>query len=232
MKYKFNIFFYKLIFCFFIIKSIIKNYIYTGNENEYHFSPKISIYLPIYNKEKYITKSLKSIQMQSLKNIEILAINDNSTDNTLNILNNMRKKDRRIKIFNNYRNYGLLYTRSIGILKSSGEYIMNLDPDDGFANKNNLKFLYNIAKKLQLDVISFGYSQNNKYDIKCNNYNRIIKQPLIFNNSFSDKNYELLKINKGILKNEKDLILDLTTIVNYNDFSFSFKFLFKLLIFF
>lgn len=63
--------------------------------------PKISIYLPIYNKEKFLIKSIKSIQRQSLKNIEIIAVNDYSTDNSFQILNKLSKNDSRIKIINN-----------------------------------------------------------------------------------------------------------------------------------
>lgn len=81
--------------------------------------PKISIYMPIYNKSKYLKRSIKSIQSQTLKNIEIIAVNDCSTDNSLTILKKMVKKDSRIKIVNNKKNYGLLYTRAMGILKKT-----------------------------------------------------------------------------------------------------------------
>ena len=92
--------------------------------------PKISIFLPIYNKEKYLKRSIISIQKQSLKEIEIIAINDFSTDKSLEILKELQKNDKRIKIINNKNNYGLLYSRAMGIQNSAGEYIMNLDPDD------------------------------------------------------------------------------------------------------
>ena len=75
------------------------------------------------------------------------------------------------------------------MLKSSGEYIMGLDPDDKFSNKYNLKYLYEIAQNLQVDIVSFAYNENNKYDIKCNNYNIVIKQPLLFESTFYKTNY-------------------------------------------
>ena len=74
----------------------------------------------------------------------------------------MSKRDARIKIINNDRNRGLLYSRAIGILNSKGEYLMNLDPDDELAGRDNLDYLYKIVNKLKVDVISFGY-------IKCFN---------------------------------------------------------------
>ena len=86
------------------------------NEISLYSSPKISIFLPIYNKANYIQKSIRSIQIQTLRNIEIIAVNDFSEDNTLEILMNMSKKDFRIKIVNNDKNRGLLYSRAMGIL--------------------------------------------------------------------------------------------------------------------
>ena len=81
-----------------------------------HFPPKISIFLPIYNKAKYLKRSIKSIQIQTLKNIEIIPVNDCSEDNSLEVLKKMAKSDSRIKIVNNDRNRGLLYSRAMGIL--------------------------------------------------------------------------------------------------------------------
>ena len=117
--------------------------------------PKISIFLPIYNKEKYLKRSIKSIQKQTLKDIEIIAVNDCSTDNSLDLLNELAKKDPRIKIVNNKKNKGLLFSRAMGILNSKGEYLMNLDPDDQLKGTNNLKYLYNKAKRYNVDMIIF-----------------------------------------------------------------------------
>ena len=156
-------------------------------------SPKISIFLPIYNKAKYINRSIGSIQMQTLKNIEIISVNDCSEDNTLDILKKMAKNDSRIKIINNKKNEGLLYSRAMGILNSKGEYIMNLDPDDKLAGPDNLEFLYDKASQAKIDIISFGLlkeqrlnkNKNTSYQlkklIKCRNYDKVIYQPNIIN---------------------------------------------------
>jgi glycosyltransferase involved in cell wall biosynthesis len=118
-------------------------------------TPKVSVFLPIFNRGKYLFMSIKSITNQALKNIEIIAVNDASTDNTLKILKKLSKKDKRIRIINNNRNHGTLYSRAIGIINCRGEYLMNLDPDDKFKSNSDLKFLYNKAKKSNLDYILF-----------------------------------------------------------------------------
>jgi glycosyltransferase involved in cell wall biosynthesis len=147
--------------------------------------PKISIYMPIYNKSNYLMKSIGSIQSQTLKEIEIIAVNDYSTDNSLNILKEIAKNDSRIKIVNNDKNYGLLYSRAMGILKTTGEYIFNVDPDDLLNGNNVLEYLYNIAIKLRVDIINFGYLYGNKFDLKCSNFRKILRQPTLFEKAFN-----------------------------------------------
>ena len=127
--------------------------------------PKVSVFLPIYNKEKYLFRSIGSLQKQTIKNFEIIAINDCSTDNSLKILKKLSKKDHRIKIINNDRNHGLLYSRAKGIINSKGEFLMNLDPDDKLEGNNILKKLFNKAKKSNLEYIRFlikGLPTNNQ----------------------------------------------------------------------
>ena len=163
----------------------ILDYIYK-NKNK-HNLPKISIFLPIYNKAYFLERSIKSIQFQTLSDIEIIVVNDCSEDITLEVLKKMVKFDSRIKIFNNDRNRGLLYTRAMGILNSKGEYLMNLDPDDELVSRDNLKYLYNIAKKLKVDVISFGLIKRNNYTSSnlflCSKFNNITFQPEIFDSN-------------------------------------------------
>ena len=140
---------------------ILFTIVFINIQNIYYFkingnsTPKISIFLPIFNKESHLSRSLKSLQNQSLKDIEIVAVNDGSTDNTLKILKKLSKSDNRIKIINNDRNHGLLYARAMGILNSSGEYIMNLDPDDKLVRNDNLKLLYKTVKSKDLDLLVF-----------------------------------------------------------------------------
>jgi len=148
--------------------------------------PKISIFLPIYNKENYIVNSIHSLQNQTLKDIEIVAVNDCSNDNSLEILTNLAKNDGRIKIVNNDKNHGLLYSRAMGVLNSCGEYLLNLDPDDVIYGEDSLEYLYNQSKFYNLDIISFYV--NAKKDnsiIKCTPKNKILQQQNIFSSIFS-----------------------------------------------
>ena len=164
----------------FVVKYLNNNYKYN--------KAIISIYLPIYNKEKYLFKSIKSIQKQTLKNIEIVAVNDCSNDNSLKILKKLAMKDSRIKIINNKKNRGLLFSRAMGIINSSGKYLMNLDPDDQLASDNDLKYLYKIIKKRKVDVITFAYLEKGKVTLKCSNFNKVLKQPKLFNSTFNQRN--------------------------------------------
>ena len=149
--------------------------------------------MPIYNREKYLQRSIGSLQSQTLQEIEIISVNDGSTDNSLNILKKMAKKDPRINIVNNEKNHGLLFSRGMGILNSKGEYIMCLDPDDKLQGPNILKFLYNKAKILNIDIIFFKLlkiPRNTK--IKAKNFfssNKIIYQPELFYKAFNKKGY-------------------------------------------
>ena len=147
---------------------------------------KISIFLAIYNKEKYLKRSIESIQKQSLKEIEIIAVNDGSTDKSLDILKGMSKTDSRIKIINNNKNRGSLFSRAMGILNSKGEYLLSLDPDDKYQGPNNLKYLYNKAKTFNVDIVSFFilYLPEKKKSLKYSNFNKIIKQPQLYQSAF------------------------------------------------
>ena len=123
--------------------------------NKYIRKPKISVIIPMYNCEKTIKSTLLSVQYQNLSNIEIILINDFSTDNTSKIVRKINKKDQRIKIINNYKNMGTLYSRSIAVLISKGKYIFGLDNDDLYFDEDLLDFIYKKGKKDNLDIIEF-----------------------------------------------------------------------------
>ena len=130
---------------------------------------KISVIIPIYNNEKNIKSIIRSVQKQDMNEIEIILVNDYSTDNTLGVIQEIQKNDERIKIINNEKNMGTLYSRSIGVLKANGKYILNLDHDDLFFDSDVFDTVYNEAEKNNFDIISFMYVQGTDYNINTNN---------------------------------------------------------------
>lgn len=196
----------KALLLIFVISLIryIKKINFLDNSNQLNESPKISVFLPIYNKGKYLIRSITSIQKQTLKEIEIIAVNDNSNDNSLEILNQIAQKDKRIKIINNIENRGLLYSRGMGILNSNGEYLMNLDPDDEINGKNSLKLLYNTAKKFNLDMIIFLSinTKSNEKSLKKLEPNKIVNQPILYQSAFKNGILNDYLITNKLLKKE------------------------------
>ena len=94
-------------------------------------NPKISVILSAYNEEKFIEKAIESVVNQTLKDIEIIIINDGSTDNTLSIINGYANDDSRIKVIDQ-ENIGLGASRNKGMKIATGEYVTFLDGDDWF----------------------------------------------------------------------------------------------------
>ena len=86
-------------------------------------NPLVSIIIPIYNSEKFVSRAIKSVQNQNLTNLEIILINDFSTDNSLSLIEKLKSEDPRITIINNKKNMGILYSKSIGVLSCNGKYI-------------------------------------------------------------------------------------------------------------
>lgn len=172
-------------------------------------NPKISVIIPVYNCEKSIKSSIISIQNQKMTNFEIILVNDFSKDNSKYILENIQQSDSRLIIINNNKNMGTLYSRSIGVLASKGQYIFALDNDDLIFNKNLFNVLYKNVKNDKYDILGFKviYGSNynsNIYDmfdepfIKQKN-NIVIYQPEL--KFFSIKNNDVHIWGK-LIKNE------------------------------
>ena len=99
------------------IKDIFKNQLNNNKLKEsFNEYPNVSIIIPLYNCQNSIQTSIASIQIQKFKNYEIILINDHSLDNTSKIVNDIKENDHRIKLINNKKNMGTLYSRSIGAL--------------------------------------------------------------------------------------------------------------------
>lgn len=116
-------------------------------------SPKVSIIVPVFNPGDLLYKCLNSITNQSLHEIEIICVDDGSTDDSLEILNDYSKRDTRFKIFHQ-KNKGAGFARNKGIDESNGEFIIFVDSDD-WIDKYMCEKLYNHAIKLNSDLVIF-----------------------------------------------------------------------------
>ena len=117
--------------------------------------PKVSIISPVYNRGEYILRFIKSIQNQYFKDIEIILIDDFSSDDTLNLIKQYQSIDKRIIIIKNKKNFGTFKSRNLGILKSKGEYVILPDPDD-ILSQNSLHMFYFFAKKHDFEMLRFN----------------------------------------------------------------------------
>ena len=145
-------------------KGILFNNIYS-NEIE---NPISTVIIPVYNSQNYILKTIKSVQNQNIINIEIILVNDHSTDNTLSFIEEIKKEDARIRILNNKKNMGIFYSRNIGALLARGEFIFPLDNDDMLLDDDVVQIISNIAHKGFFDIIEFKgirYKKQNKNNI-------------------------------------------------------------------
>lgn len=120
-----------------------------------NFKPLVSIIVPIYNIEKYIGCCIESIINQTYVNIEIILLDDGSTDKSGEICDGYKAKDRRITVIHKY-NEGLVATRKMGLNVSSGEYIMFVDGDDWLEN-NAVEVLINSALGDSFDMVQCGF---------------------------------------------------------------------------
>ncbi len=116
-------------------------------------NPKVSVVVPVYNVEKYVGECLDSLINQTLKDIEIICVNDGTTDGSLDILEEYAKKDERIKIITQ-PNQGLAAARNTGIRNVTGDYVLFIDSDDYF-DTTGLEKLYNNAISNGSDAVLF-----------------------------------------------------------------------------
>lgn len=146
----------------------------------------ISIVIPVYNAEKYLDRCLTSLVEQTKKEIEIIIINDGSTDNSEKVIKKF--KDDRIKYIKN-ENQGIGKTRNIGIKESIGKYLMFIDSDD-YIEKDACELLYNKAEKEKLDLVICDFYREKE------NGDKDEEKIIDFKNTSLKENPELLyKIN-------------------------------------
>ena len=171
-----------------------KGILLPGRKFEVCPHPKISVIIPMYNEEKNALSIIRSVQNQTLQDIEIVCVNDNSNDKTLEILESLQKIDPRITIITNKTNRGVIFNRIFGALHSKGEYVTFIDADDAICNFEIFQKAYNNATKdygEKLDIVHYQtcgckYLENGEMDnfylfftFNLFNFNKVIKQPEI-----------------------------------------------------
>lgn len=184
---------------------------------------KVSIIIPIYNTQKYLYKCLQSVINQTLKDIEIILVNDGSIDESLEICMEYEKKDKRIKVIDK-NNEGVSIARNIGIENSNGEYICFVDSDD-YIDKDMLNNMYNSILDNEADLCICNYVKENisKRDyIDCDVEKNIlvndeIKNLLLFpliERGYNDKYHKLAGFRGPVAKLFK------ASIIKYNNMKF------------
>lgn len=127
--------------------------------NKIDYTPKVSVIIPVYNVEKYLPQCLDSVVKQTLKEIEIICVDDGSTDNSLEILKEYAAKDNRITVIAQ-KNLHAGVARNAGLAIAKGEYLSFLDSDD-FFELNMLEETYNIAEKEKTEIVFYQYKKYN-----------------------------------------------------------------------
>lgn len=121
-------------------------------------NPFFSILIPAYNVEKSISKCIDSIANQKFRDIEIIVVDDGSTDHTRQIIADYCKRDLRIKCISNEHNSSLYASRKLAMQKAIGKYVILLDGDD-YAESNSLGVLFKELKHNPVDILEFSYIQ-------------------------------------------------------------------------
>ena len=161
--------------------------------------PKVSVIVPCYNVEHYIERSMNALVNQTLHDIEIICIDDKSTDNTLSKLQGFAAKDSRIKLFVQKENQGVAVARNIGLKNATGEYIGFVDPDD-YVDLDFYQKLYECAVQTGADVVQGDvWMTNSNNGTTCRHWIRsaLSKGMVNFSSAFWSAIYksELIKDN-------------------------------------
>ncbi len=174
--------------------------------------PDVSVVVPVYNVEKYLMECLDSIINQTLKNIEIICIDDGSTDSSMMILQEYACKDNRIVVLNQ-KHLGAGAARNMGIKVSTGKYLAFLDSDDFFDSKMLEKCFKNLEEN-QSDILVFSANQFDDkrkkvlympWSLRVNNCPSVCFEPICMKdklfNTFQNWSWNKLFRRKFVLKN-------------------------------
>ena len=135
---------------------------------------KVSVVIPIYNAELYLSKCLNSILQQTLKEIEIIMVDDASIDSSIEIAKKYAQKDNRVRVLNSSENQGPMIAREKGYLEATGKYVFFCDNDDTLPI-DALQTLYNEAERKKADIVmgeTVSLVQNQEIACSCNHIKR------------------------------------------------------------
>lgn len=190
-------------------------------------APKVSVLIPCYNVEKYLKQCLDSVVSQTLRDMEIICINDGSTDQTLETLRDYEGRDDRIKVISK-RNSGYGASMNIGLETAKGDYIGIVESDD-FVEPSMFEILYNEARVNNLDVVRSNFylynsqqNTNTKLDqswVKHNTVYAPIAEKLVF---FQQPSIWANLYNRAFLNSHNIRFLE-TPGASYQDTAFTFK---------
>lgn len=174
----------------------------------YKNQPLVSIIMPAYNSEKYISEAIESVCNQSYKNWELMIVNDGSTDYTPKIIDDYSKKDSRIKVFHR-KNEGVSMARNFALDKICGEYVTFIDSDDVYHIERLKKMLQVFGQHTKCDIV---FSEHKEFKGKLNMDEAISSEKIVISNDnilikvISDtRNHYMcnMMIKSGIAKKER-----------------------------
>ena len=187
---------------------------------------KVSVIVPVYNVEKYLKKCLDSLVNQTLKDIEIIVVNDGSPDNSQKIIDEYSDKYSNIKAYIK-KNGGLSDARNYGIKKAKGEYLAFVDSDD-YIDKDMLKKMYDSAKKNKYDIVvcdTVNVYKDHNVLIRSNLHysnndteNYLIAHPMACSRLYNAKLFTNIEFKKGIYYEDLELtpkLINLTTNIGF-----------------
>ncbi|PSU68072.1 glycosyl transferase family 2, partial [Photobacterium phosphoreum] len=151
--------------------------------------PLVSIIVPVYNVEEYLPECLDSLCSQTLKNIEVIIVNDGSTDNSSNIINKYVVENSNFSVISQV-NAGLSSARNTGLQSATGDFIAFLDSDD-WVSSDTYEILYNIAVSNKADIVTCG--STHIFENHCKQY-KICNKTQIFNLRHSPEKIKNVKV--------------------------------------
>lgn len=185
--------------------------------------PNVSVIISMYNRAEFINSTIKSVENQRIKEIEIIIIDDASNDNSVSYVEEARKIDPRIFLLKNYKKKGTLFSKSIGVLYAKGKYILSLDSDDMIGILDYIEFLFKKANKNNYDFVLCKYVEVDlrKKTIKLQNISEVYLWSKLIKREIYKKILHKIGnkiLNRGIIQLDDNFIYFLSKNQNYKEY--------------